>query len=463
MRKTWRAVAAVALLGAAGPAAAGGSCAAGFQERARALVQRFVDANLYSGAILVAVDGKPVLREGVGLADREWNIPNTPDTKFRIGSNTKQFTATAILQLAQQGKLSIDDPISKYYAEAPPAWDKVTIKTLLDHTSGIPSYTAIPGFFQSEARLPHTPEALIKLTRDKPLEFEPGSKYAYDNSGYILLGYVIEKVSGQPYAAYLQDHIFGPLGMKNSGYDSASRIIPKRASGYEPGPNGLTNATPLDMSVPFSAGALYSTVDDLLIWDQALYADKPLGAASEALMFRDEGHHYGFGWSIDDKWGQPRIWHDGGINGFVSSFQRYPKAHVTAVVLSNIMAGAPNKMAADLAGLCLGAEIYPKEVTLPAATLDRYVGYYELSPAAITQIERRGDHLVTHSTGQPETTIYATGERDFYAKIADGTSTFQVDGQGQTTGFVLHLGGPELFLKKIDAAEARRLRESGAP
>ncbi len=278
-----------------------------------------VKAKQFSGTVLVARNGKPVFRQGFGMADQEWNAANTPDTKFRLGSNTKQFTATAILQLAEQGKLSVDDPVSKYYPDAPAAWSKITIKHLLTHTSGIPTYTAIPKGFDTEFKLHHTPEELIKLTRDKPLDFEPGSKSAYDNSGYILLGYIIEKVSGQPYADYVQAHIFGPLGMKNSGYDSSERIIPLRASGYQPGPDGAWINTPfLDMSVPYAAGSLYSTVDDMLIWDQALLQDKPLKAASLQQMYTDYGHAYGFGWVIDKQFGKDRVSHSGGVNGFVS-------------------------------------------------------------------------------------------------------------------------------------------------
>ena len=362
MRKTLVIIAVVGALGGAQSAlAAGGSCPnPAFRSQAGWAIKSYVDADTISGALLVAVDGRPVLREGIGLANRELGVANTADLKFRIGSITKQFTATAILQLQEAGKLSLDDPVSKYYPAAPASWAKITIRHLLTHTSGIPSYTSLAGFFDGPARLTHTPEELIRLTQDKPLEFEPGSKFAYDNSGYILLGYIVEKASGQPYAAYLKQHIFGPLGMAGSGYDS-SEIIPGRAMGYEPAPQGgWRNASFLDMSVPFAAGSLYSTVDDMLKWDQAIYAARLLQPASLKAMFTDYGNHYGFGWVIDQKWGRDRIWHNGGINGFVSSFQRYPKNRVTVVVLSNEITGAPDKLAADLAGLCLGVDLGPK-------------------------------------------------------------------------------------------------------
>jgi hypothetical protein len=198
---------------------------------ADAMIKRYVDDGRFSGAVLVAVHGKPVLREGFGLANREWDIPVTPETEFRIGSMTKQFTATAILQLAEQGKLALSDPIGKYYAAAPKAWNSVTIAQLLSHRSGIPNFTELPGFDDSIARRDLTPEQVIALTRDAPLHFAPGSQYEYSNSGYALLGYVIEKQSGQPYADYLREHVFHPLGMggsrtfraESSGFSAASQ------------------------------------------------------------------------------------------------------------------------------------------------------------------------------------------------------------------------------------------------
>lgn len=455
-----------AVLGAPEAHAAGAACPNPvFQREAQAAIQAYANGELFSGAVLVAVDGKPVLRLGVGLADRELGVAATPQTKFRIGSITKQFTATAILQLQEAGKLSIDDPISKYYPEAPAAWSKITLRHLLTHTSGIPTYTALPGFFARDARLPHTPEELIKLTRDKPLDFEPGSKFAYDNSGYILLGYVVEKASGQRYADYVQQHIFAPLGMTASGYDDSGRVIPGRAQGYERGPDGAwRNAPFLDMSVPYAAGSLYSTVDDLLTWDQAIYGARLLKPDSLKAMSTDYGHKYGFGFVVDQKWGQDRIWHNGGINGFTSSFQRYPQARVTAVALNNEGTPATDKLAADLAGLCLGAQVYPKQAAESPAALARYAGYYEASPAVI-RLEARGGVLVAHPAGQPDamgTTYYPEGGGKFFARTADSGFAFQTAADGQVTGAVLTQGQPPVTLpaKRIDAAEADRLAKA---
>ncbi len=423
----------------AGPAlAAGPTCATpDFAKQAKALVDARVKDGRFSGSVLVARDGVPMLREGFGAANREWDIPNAPDTKFRLGSITKQFTATAILQLAEAGKLSVDDPVSKYYADAPAAWSKVTLKHLLTHSSGIPSYTAIPGFFGKDSKLPRTPEDLIKLTRDKPLEFEPGSKYAYDNTGYIILGYIIEKVSGQPYADYVAQHIFQPLGMKNTGYDVSSQILPKRAAGYQPGKGGWQNTDYLDMTVPYAAGSLYSTVDDLLIWDRALATGKILTEASRQAMWTDYGNHYGFGWSIGEQSGHQRIAHGGSVNGFSTAFNRYPKDGLVAIVLSNYMASPSDTIAGNLAGLCLGTWQPPKAIAVPVAVLDRYVGSYELAPGFILKVFRDGDHLVTQATGQQSAPIIATGPGQFYAPGPDAKLVFKQAGDAPATSLVL--------------------------
>ena len=310
----------------------------------------------FSGVVLVAKDGRPVLRKAYGQANREWNIANAPDTKFRLGSLTKAFTAAAILQLQEAGKLSVEDPISKHYPDAPQAWSQITLKHLLTHTSGIPSYTGLPQFFVREARLGRTPAEIVKLTQDRPLEFEPGAKYAYDNTGYILLGYVIEKVSQEPYAQYVEKHIFQPLGMKSSGYDVTEKIIPLRASGYQAGPDGpLINAPFLDMSLPYAAGSLYSTVDDLLLWDQALKSDKLLSEGSRGLMFKDYGFAYGFGWGVDKRYGHTHIGHSGGINGFSTRLDRYPDDGLTVIVLSNVSSGPiTGAVAGELGAIYLG-------------------------------------------------------------------------------------------------------------
>jgi D-alanyl-D-alanine carboxypeptidase len=254
----------------------------------------------------------------------------------------------------EQGKLKLDDPISKYYTDAPKTWNKITIHNLLNHTSGIPSYTSIPGFFEKSSKMPLTPAEIVKLTQDKPLEFEPGAQFKYDNTGYILLGYVIEKITGKKYADQLRDAILNPLGMKDTGYDAWSVVLKHRASGYSMNGPALINAPYLDMTLPYAAGSLYSTVDDLLIWDQALYTDKLLTPASKEKMFTPGLSNYGYGWFIDKQLNRRHVAHGGGINGFNTIISRFTDDKAVVIVLSNLNSNMIDKMGTALAAMLFG-------------------------------------------------------------------------------------------------------------
>src|ERR1041385_1514912 len=233
------------------------------------LISLYQKYGQFNGSALVADNGKVIYRKGVGLANMEWGIPNTPDTKFRLGSITKQFTSMLILQLVEQGKIKLDAKLSDYLPDyRKDTGEKVTIHNLLTHTSGIPSYTGLPNFFQDVSRNPYKVADFVKKYASGDLEFEPGSKFSYSNSGYFILGAIIERVTGKPYEQVLKENIFDPAGMKNTGYDHHDTIIPKRASGYVKTGNGYINAPYLDMSIPYAAGSLYSTVEDLYLWDQ---------------------------------------------------------------------------------------------------------------------------------------------------------------------------------------------------
>ncbi|HLL94695.1 MAG TPA: serine hydrolase domain-containing protein, partial [Spirosoma sp.] len=251
-----------------------------------ALVSQYVANGQFNGTVLVGEKGQVVFKKGYGMANMEWKIPNTPDTKFRLGSITKQFTAMLIMQLVEQGKLKLDGKITDYLPDYPKATgDKITIHHLLTHTSGIPSYTGFPKFFENDSRDPYTPEAFTKKFSDLPLEFEPGTKFSYNNSGYFLLGVILEKVTGKSYATVLKESITTPLKLGDTGYDLAGPLIAKRAAGYEKRNGSYVNAPYLDMSLPYAAGSLYSTVEDLYRWDQALYSDMLISAQAKQTMF----------------------------------------------------------------------------------------------------------------------------------------------------------------------------------
>ena len=347
------------------------------------LMKKYYDYGQFNGAILVAEKGKVVYAKGLGLANMEWSIPNQPDTKFRIGSITKQFTATLILQLVEEGKLKLDGKLTDYLTDyRKDTGDRVTIHHLLNHTSGIPSYTSRPDFRTAIMRNPYKITDFVKQLTSGDLEFEPGSKFSYNNSGYVLLGAIIEKVTGKSYETVLTERILKPLGMTNSGYDSTSPLLPKRASGYEKRPSGYVNAPYLDMSLPYAAGSIYSTVEDLYKWDQALHEGKILSAESRKLMFTPGLSNYGYGIRITaETIGKSElktkiIGHGGGINGFNSLLTRAVDKGQTVVILDNVGQGRRHgQITTSIIGIMNGQPYDPPkqsiaEVLYPIAEKD---------------------------------------------------------------------------------------------
>src|SRR5882724_12740575 len=310
------------------------------------LVSLYHKYDQFNGAALVAENGKVIYKKGVGPANMEWNIPNEPDTKFRLGSITKQFTATLILQLAEQGKLKLDGKVSDYlegYRKDTGA--KISIHNLLSHTSGLPNYTAVPGFIEGVSRNPYTVDEFVRKYASGDLEFEPGTRFNYSNSGYFLLGAIIEKVTGKSYEQVLKENILDPVGMKNTGYDHFDAILSKRATGYAKTARGYKTAAYLDMTIPYAAGSLYSTVEDLFLWDQALNEDRILSAKSKELMFTPNLENYGYGFVIrkaslgPNKLVVPVIQHNGGINGFNTMIVRFVRDKKLIVLLDNAEQG----------------------------------------------------------------------------------------------------------------------------
>lgn len=315
------------------------------------LLKKYAEYGQFNGSALVAEQGKPIYKKGFGMANMEWDIPNAPNTKHRLGSITKQFTAMLILQLAEQGKLKLDVPITTYLPDYPKGnGDQITIHHLLTHTSGIPNYTSFPNFFKDLSKNYYSPADFVKQFSGMPLEFKPGEKFAYSNSGYFLLGYIIEKVSGKTYETCLQENIFTPLHMNDSGFDHSEKILKNRAAAYEKNGDGYVNAAYIDMNLPYAAGSMYSTVEDLYLWDQALYTEKLLPAKSRDLLFAHHiaarGGHYGYGWSVAEADGiKPNAKititeHGGGINGFNTIISRITTDRNLVVLLNNT-GGAP--------------------------------------------------------------------------------------------------------------------------
>ncbi len=318
------------------------------------LLKRYAEYGQFNGSVLVSEHGKPIYKNGFGLANMEWDMPNAASTKHRLGSITKQFTAMLILQLAEQGKLKLDVPITTYLPDYPKAnGQQITVHHLLTHTSGIPNYTGFPNFFKDICRNYYSPADFVKLFWEMPLEFKPGEKFAYSNSGYFLLGYIIEKVSGKTYETCLQENIFTPLQMNDTGFDHSEKITKNRAAAYEKNGSGFSIAPYIDMNLPYAAGSMYSTVDDLYLWDQALYTDRLISAKSRELMFGNHiasrGGYYAYGWSVydidnlTDK--KLKITeHGGGINGFNTLISRNTTDKNLVVLLNNTGGGPLNEI-----------------------------------------------------------------------------------------------------------------------
>lgn len=304
-----------------------------------------VNRNHFTGTVLVAQDGNVLLAKGYGYANAEWETPNTLQAKFRLGSLTKQFTATAIMQLRDKGLLTLQDSICNYLRPCIAAWQPVTLHHLLSHTSGIAGYGEMPDP-QTHTIPPWTANQIATQFRDKPLDFAPGTRWQYSDWGYCLLGLVIESVTGKRYAQVLREQIFEPLGMHDTGYDQAETILEQRAAGYRLVGGQLENAEYINMAGPYSAGALYSTAEDLYKWDQALYTDAILPRSALGLMWTEVTSNYGYGWMVSTPaspskppWALPKrfqVVHPGSIKGFTSEILRFPNEHLTVIVLANL-------------------------------------------------------------------------------------------------------------------------------
>jgi CubicO group peptidase (beta-lactamase class C family) len=403
-------------------------------EQIEELLSTYEEYGKFNGSVLVSDQGKVIYKKGFGMANMEWDIPNQPNTKHRLGSITKQFTAMLILQLVAEGKLDLQAPITTYLPDYPKAsGDIITSHHLLTHTSGIPNYTAFPKFIEDESRNPYTPEEFVKMFADKALDFTPGEKFSYSNSGYFLLGLLVEKLSGKSYEQMLQDKIFTPLNMKDTGYDNHGDILKNRATGYEKQGGGYVNSSYLDMSIPYAAGSIYSTVEDLYKWDQTLYTTSILPKEYMTIYFKPNipafgNANYAYGWGVGyAKIGKSNdsiyaIGHGGGINGFNTNISR-TTSNKSLVVLLNNTGGAPlNDMTKAIRGIMHG-----KEYDMPKKSI---------ADAVLAVIEDKGiDAGILHYNSIKDSETYSLREREMNAigyqlmgsdKVEEANKVFQL-------------------------------------
>ncbi len=354
--------------------------------------------------VLVAKNGKILYRNAFGMANLELKVTMKPEHVLELGSITKQITGVAILMLMEDGKLSLEDPISKYMPDYPRGKD-IKIHHLLNHTSGIKSYTDMQNF-QKLARTDMTPLELIAVFKDEPMEFSPGEKYKYNNSAYIILGHLVEQISGISYEDFIKKNIFTPIGMKNSYYGSKSNLIPNRASGYQPTENGFKNADYLSMTLPFAAGSLMSNVDDMLLWNQAIHNNLLITEKSKQLAFKNytlnDGTpiYYGYGWAVNEMSGSPTLEHGGGIFGYTTYGAYAPKENIYVIVLTNTNGKDPGNISLKALAVALGRPL-SEPVALKIEDLKQWTGAYRFDDVVRFISLKEGSLYSQREGGQP--------------------------------------------------------------
>ncbi len=420
---------------------------------------RAQEAWRFSGSVLVARDEQVILNKGYGFANRIFEDPNTPNTKFYVGSITKQFTAAAILKLQERGQLRVNDPITHHLPHYPAdPGDRITIHHLLTHTSGIPNYTDHPEIVLLRDR-PVATADLIEFFQDWPLLFQPGEGFEYSNSGYVILGAIIEAVSGQSYEAFLHHEILKPLGMLDTGYGRREAAHPQRADGYTLNRDrAVVDAVPTRLSVLHSAGALYSTVEDMLRWDQALYEERILSTESIDAMFTPYHKDYGYGWVIDTLFGRRRTSHGGFLDGFNCVVERWGDARLLIVVFTNEDDTPARKIARGLAAICFG-QPYDRPVIKPPGKLDPnllndYEGVYRVSDDLLRWITVRQNILYLQTGDGPmELLAPETTDRFFFTSDNTMTISFVRDSTGDIVAHILYSDGDFFRAEKLNEAD----------
>jgi CubicO group peptidase (beta-lactamase class C family) len=425
-------------------------------------METFLQAHLatgeFMGSVLVARGDEVLHSGGYGMANLEHDVPNTPETVFRLASLTKQFTAAAILQLLEQGLLDINDPVDRHLPDYPHGGE-ITIYQLLNHTSGVPDYEFLePSMaFRNAVSL----DELMAKFSSLPLDFPPGSQFKYSNSGYVVLAAIIEKVSGKGYVDYLSEHIFQPLGMETTRYDSADVVLPDRATGYTWDNVAYQNAEFFDMSNVAGAGDLVSTVLDMYKWDRALFSEDVLSDSSRQAFFTptatmEEGIGYTYGGAVLEISGRNYTLFSGDINGFFATALRYPEEEIYVIVLSNLRNPSVQAVALGLAAIALDDpyEIPGQHIVVDVdpAIYEKYVGRYQVAPDEVVTIITENSHLFVQVPNQPKFEILPESETDFFAEIG-GTNIelhFQVTEDGAVTGMIVLSGGQEVHAEKIN-------------
>ncbi|MBT8263139.1 MAG: serine hydrolase [Bacteroidia bacterium] len=381
---------------------------------------------------LVARNGQVLYRKAFGLANLELGTPMRPENVFEIGSITKQFTAVSVLMLLEEDKLSLNDEITKYLPDYPTHGKTITIHHLLNHTSGIKSYTGMREF-RTKARTDMTPVELIDFFKNEPMDFGPGDAYRYNNSAYIILGHIIEIVSGISYADFVESRIFKKLGMKNSLYGSKTKLIKNRAYGYQPAAEGYSNAEYLSMSLPYAGGSLMSCVDDMLLWQRALHNNILISEESKKLAFTNytlnngKAINYGYGFSVDEISGIPSIEHGGGIFGYETYGVYVPEEDVYVIILSNRNGNGPTDVTVEIAAHAMGKPLPSREaVSLSEEQMKKWLGTYQFSDDVLRYVTFEDGQMYSQREGSSKLKIYPVSANRFYFEGSTTNYTFSI-------------------------------------
>ena len=419
-------------------------CFAQDVERMDQVVRSYVDKATFAGSVLVARGSDVIVSKGYGLANVEWNIPNSPSARFKIASITKQFTAAAILLLEERGRLKIDEPVKTYLPEAPPAWDQITLFHLLTHTAGFaglqsPQAGRQPAVESADG----TVAGFVKDLMQRPLESKPGERFNYTNSGYLVLGHLIQTLTGQSYETFIRENIFTPLGMKDSGLDSPA-VVARRAGSYTVTPKGLANASyASDRIVPNTAAGLYSTTEDLLRWQNGLYGGKVLSKASLEKMTTPFKGGYGLGVYIRTIDGRRAATHGGGVPPFANLTYFFDRG-ISVVVLGNISLAPSAEIAGYLGALAHGDAVQllseKKAITLAPSVLSRYAGVYQGANGQAITVKVDGAQLALQPPGGNALTLLAESETRFFMRDINLAVEFVRDGAGNVTECVILQG-----------------------
>lgn len=419
----------------------------------REVIEYYSIHHHFMGSVLVAARDQVLLDAGFGLANLEWEIPNSPATKFRIACLTMQFTAAAILLLKEEGRIDLHAPIATYLPEAPAHWNPVTIIHLLTHTSGIPCYTQFSGYAAFRTQ-PTTPADLFLRCREEPLLFAPGEQCHSSHSDYVLLGHILEILVHRHYIDWIRRMILRPLEMHDTGYDSNSAILPQRASGYVMGAKRPVNAAYIHMSVPFAAGGLYSTTGDILRWLRGLFGGRVLSTASLALMTTPFRENVGLGCAVRTVGERRSVEQGGGIEGFNSFLSFYPDSEVAVIVLANFRGSPVGEIALKLASLAHREPVMliseRREIPLSAELTKQYVGSYVLtSDGTPLKIIAKDGKLVIELKGGTTFPMFAETATEFFLKAFDAQIEFQPGGVGPSPSLVLRRGQSALIGNRV--------------